>query len=140
MNLVLPYDMNTKVDLMSMANSLEVRSPFLDYTVVNFAFSLPVESKINGQIKKRIVQDAFRPMLPEELYKRPKHGFEVPLLKWFRKELRPLIEDDLLSDAFVEAQGLFSVDAIRALKTQLFSRSPGDVHARIWALIVFQNW
>ncbi|RYU76063.1 asparagine synthase (glutamine-hydrolyzing) [Hymenobacter persicinus] len=140
MNLVLPYDMLAKVDLMSMANSLEVRPPFLDPNVVNFAFSLPVDSKINADMKKRIVQDAFRPLLPEELYKRPKHGFEVPLLKWFRNELRPLIEDDLLSDAFIEAQGVFSVDAIRALKTQLFSRNPGDVHARIWALIVFQWW
>ncbi|SNR69725.1 asparagine synthase (glutamine-hydrolyzing) [Hymenobacter mucosus] len=138
--LVLPYDMLTKVDLMSMANSLEVRPPFLDPNVVRFAFSLPVESKIDANMKKKIVQDAFRPMLPEELYKRPKHGFEVPLLKWFRGELRPLIEDDLLSDAFVEAQGVFDVAAIQALKTQLFSRSPGDVHARIWALIVFQWW
>lgn len=140
MNLVLPYDMNAKVDLMSMANSLEVRSPFLDYNVVNFAFSLPVESKIDAKMKKKIVQDAFRPMLPEELYKRPKQGFEVPLLKWFRNELRPLIEDDLLSDAFIESQGVFDVDAIRRLKAQLFSRNPGDVHARIWALIVFQHW
>ncbi|WP_324671919.1 asparagine synthase (glutamine-hydrolyzing) [Hymenobacter sp. GOD-10R] len=140
MKLVLPYDMLTKVDLMSMANSLEVRPPFLDPNVVNFAFSLPVESKIDVKMKKRIVQDAFRSMLPEELYKRPKQGFEVPLLKWFRNELRPLITDDLLSDAFVEAQGVFDVDAIRKLKEQLFSRNPGDVHARIWALIVFQHW
>ncbi|MCA8833431.1 asparagine synthase (glutamine-hydrolyzing) [Hymenobacter pini] len=138
--LVLPYDMLTKVDLMSMANSLEVRPPFLDPNVVRFAFSLPVSSKIDAKMKKKIVQDAFRPMLPEELYKRPKHGFEVPLLKWFRGELRPLIEDDLLSDGFIEAQGVFDVDAIRGLKKQLFSSSPGDVHARIWALIVFQWW
>ncbi|GGF20637.1 asparagine synthetase B [Hymenobacter cavernae] len=140
MQLVLPYDMLAKVDLMSMANSLEVRPPFLDPNVVNFAFSLPVESKIDAKMKKRIVQDAFREMLPEELYKRPKHGFEVPLLKWFRNELRPLITDDLLSDEFIEAQGIFDVDAVRALKTQLFSRNPGDIHARIWALIVFQHW
>ncbi|QIL77228.1 asparagine synthase (glutamine-hydrolyzing) [Hymenobacter sp. HDW8] len=140
MNLVLPNDMLTKVDMMSMANSLEVRTPFLDYKVVNFAFSLPVESKINANMKKRIVQDAFRPMLPPELYKRPKHGFEVPLLKWFRNELRPLITDDLLSDDFIESQGVFDVDAVRALKTQLFSSNPGDIHARIWALIVFQHW
>ena len=140
MNLVLPYDMLTKVDLMSMANSLEVRTPFLDYNVVNFAFSLPVSSKIDGQRKKKIVQDAFRSELPEELYNRPKHGFEVPLLKWFRGELRPLIEDDLLADAFVESQGIFSVEEVRKLKKQLFSNSPGDVHARIWALIVFQYW
>ena len=140
MNLVLPYDMLTKVDLMSMANSLEVRTPFLDYKVVNFAFSLPVSSKIDGQRKKKIVQDAFRSELPEELYNRPKHGFEVPLLKWFRGELRPLIEDDLLADDFIESQGIFAVEEVRKLKKQLFSNSPGDVHARIWALIVFQHW
>ena len=138
--LVLPYDMLAKVDLMSMANSLEVRPPFLDPHVVAFAFSLPVSSKIDANLKKKIVQDAFRSLLPEELYKRPKHGFEVPLLKWFRGELRPLIEDDLLADEFIEAQGIFDVAAIRALRQQLFSRNPGDVHARIWALIVFQWW
>ena len=140
MSLVLPYDMLTKVDLMSMANSLEVRTPFLDYKVVNFAFSLPVSSKVDEKMKKKIVQDAFRSELPVELYDRPKHGFEVPLLKWFRGELRTLIEDDLLKDEFIEAQGIFSVDAVRELKKQLFSRSPGDVHARIWGLIVFQTW
>ena len=140
MNLVLPYDMLAKVDMMSMANSLEVRTPFLDYKVVNFAFSLPVSSKVDGKMKKKIVQDAFRAELPPELYDRPKHGFEVPLLKWMRGELRPLIEDDLLADGFVEAQGIFDVSAVRQLKTQLFSRNPGDAHARIWALIVFQTW
>jgi asparagine synthase (glutamine-hydrolysing) len=129
-----------KVDMMSMANSLEVRTPFLDYTVVDFAFSLPESSKINSNMKKRIVQDAFRNELPPELYKRPKHGFEVPLLRWFRGDLKALITDELLSDEFVEAQGIFSVDAIRELKQKLFSNNPEDIHARIWALIVFQNW
>jgi asparagine synthase (glutamine-hydrolysing) len=132
--------MLTKVDLMSMANSLEVRTPFLDYKVVDFAFSLPVSSKVDGKMKKRIVQDAFRPMLPPELYDRPKHGFEVPLLKWMRGELRPLIEQDLLADDFVAGQGIFDVGAVQKLKKQLFSNSPGDAHARIWALIVFQYW
>ncbi len=138
--LVLPYDMLTKVDLMSMANGLEVRVPFLDHEVVSFAFSLPEESKINRQMKKRIVQDAFRSMLPPELYQRPKHGFEVPLLKWFRTELRSKIEGDWLRDEFVEAQGIFDVKTTKALKQQLFSNNPGDAHARIWALIVFQHW
>ena len=140
MTLVLPYDMLTKVDMMSMANSLEVRTPFLDYKVVDFAFSLPVSSKVDGAMKKKIVQDAFRTELPAELYDRPKQGFEVPLLKWMRNELRPLIENDLLADEFVESQGVFDVEEIRRLKAQLFSRSPGDVHARIWGLIVFQTW
>jgi asparagine synthase (glutamine-hydrolysing) len=126
--------------MMSMANSLEVRTPFLDYKVVDFAFSLPVSSKVDGAMKKKIVQDAFRAELPAELYDRPKQGFEVPLLKWMRNELRPLIENDLLADEFVESQGIFDVEAVRRLKAQLFSRSPGDVHARIWGLIVFQTW
>lgn len=138
--LVLPNDMLTKVDLMSMAHGLEVRVPFLDHEVAEFAFQLPVESKINSQMKKRIVQDAFRELLPAELYRRPKHGFEVPLLKWFRTELRSMIENELLADDFVADQGIFEVEQTRKLKQQLFSSSPGDVHARIWALIVFQHW
>jgi asparagine synthase (glutamine-hydrolysing) len=140
MHLVLANDMLTKVDLMSMANSLEVRVPFLDYQVVEFAFSLPESSKINDKMRKRILQDAFRNILPEELYNRPKKGFEIPLLKWFRTELRSLIMNDLLSDNFIEEQGIFNPEEIKKLKKQLFSSSPGDIHARIWALIVFQWW
>ena len=75
-------------------------------------------------MKKRIVQDAFRNELPPELYARPKHGFEVPLLKWMRNELRSLIEHDLLADTFVESQGIFDVAAVQRLKKQLFSRDP----------------
>jgi len=140
MNLVLTGDMLVKVDLMSMANSLEVRSPFLDYKVVDFAFSLPEQYKINGAMKKRVVQDAFRDMLPEEIYNRPKHGFEIPLLDWFKNELWGLINDDLLKKSFVEEQGIFDVDTIEQLKKKLHSNSPEDSHATIWALIVFQYW
>jgi len=140
MHLVLPNDMLTKVDLMSMANSLEVRVPFLDYEVVNFAFSLPGEYKINSRIRKRILQDAFRDILPRQLYNRPKKGFEVPLLKWFRNEMKSLITDDLLSEKFITNQGVFEYTEIDKLKRQLFSANPGDIHARIWGLIVFQWW
>ncbi len=140
MQLVLPNDMLTKVDLMSMANGLEVRVPFLDYEVVNFAFSLPSDFKVNADMRKRLVQDAFRDILPPQLYNRPKKGFEVPLLKWFRHEMRSLITDDLLSEKFVVEQGIFDYAAIRRIKEQLFSSNPGDVHARIWGLIVFQWW
>jgi len=140
MHLVLPNDMLTKVDLMSMANSLEVRPPFLDVEVVDFAFRLPADYKVNGSGRKRIVQDAFRSILPEELYNRPKQGFEVPLLHWFRNELNALIFDDLLSEENVKEQGVFNLSSIDELKLQLHSNSPGDSVARIWALIVFQWW
>jgi asparagine synthase (glutamine-hydrolysing) len=140
MHLVLQNDMLTKVDLMSMAHGLEVRVPFLAHNFVNFIFSLPSEYKIHNGERKRILKDAFRDMLPAELFSRPKHGFEVPLLKWFQGELRSLITDDLLSDSFIRAQGIFDPGAINQLKKQLFSSSPGEVQARIWGLIVFQYW
>ncbi|MBX9853391.1 MAG: asparagine synthase (glutamine-hydrolyzing) [Cytophagaceae bacterium] len=140
MDLVLANDMLVKVDMMSMANGLEVRVPFLDHRVVDFAFSLPVSSKINRKIKKRIVQDSFREILPEELYGRPKHGFEIPLLKWTRRELKSLIQDDLLSDKFIEEQQIFNVKEVKRLKQKLYSSDPGDVHARIWGLLVFNYW
>ncbi len=138
-HLVLPNDMLTKVDLMSMAHGLEIRVPFLDHQVVEFAFGLPEDSKINRQMKKRIVQDTFRDLLPTELYRRPKHGFEVPLLGWFRNELRSTIEE-LLSDAFITEQDVFDVEGVKQLRQKLFSKDPGDVHATVWALIVFQHW
>jgi asparagine synthase (glutamine-hydrolysing) len=140
MNLVLLSDMLVKVDLMSMANSLEIRSPFLDQEVVEFAFGLPTEYKIDRRLKKKIVQDAFRNHLPPELYNRPKKGFEIPLLQWLRTELWGMINDDLLRDSFIEEQEIFDVSAIRQLKKRLHSSNPGDSHATIWALVVFQYW
>ncbi|MBS1781647.1 MAG: asparagine synthase (glutamine-hydrolyzing) [Bacteroidetes bacterium] len=140
MNLVLPGDMLVKVDLMSMANSLEVRSPFLDFKVVDFAFGLPSKFKIDAKLKKKIVQDAFREMLPKELYNRPKHGFEIPLLGWFKNVLWGMIDGDLLEKNFVQQQGIFDVHATELLKKKLRSNDPGDSHATIWALIVFQHW
>ncbi|MDW8297542.1 MAG: asparagine synthase (glutamine-hydrolyzing) [Raineya sp.] len=140
MQLVLPNDMLTKVDLMSMANGLELREPFLDHELVSFVFSLPVSSKINQNIRKRLLQDTFREILPAEIYKRPKHGFEVPLLDWLRTDLRSMLENELLQDRFVEEQGIFDVVEVKKLKNQLFSNNPQDSHARIWGLLVFQHW
>ncbi|MFA5782306.1 MAG: asparagine synthase (glutamine-hydrolyzing) [Bacteroidales bacterium] len=140
MHLVLQNDMLTKVDMMSMANSLEVRVPFLDHNLVSYAFSLPSEFKIDKRFGKKIIRDAFRKKLPDEIYHRSKHGFEVPLLKWFRKELKSFIFDELLNEDFVREQGLFDFVEISKLKEKLFSNSPGDAFARIWGLIVFQYW
>jgi asparagine synthase (glutamine-hydrolysing) len=139
MQLILPGDMLTKVDSMSMANSLEVRVPFLDYRVVDFIFSLPDDYKINRSMRKRILQDAFREELPPVLYNRPKKGFEVPMLNWLRKELQPML-DDLLSEKMISEQRIFNYTEIQKLKAQLNSTNPQDVHARVWALLVFQSW
>jgi asparagine synthase (glutamine-hydrolysing) len=140
MKMVLPNDMLTKVDLMSMANSLEVRTPLLDYTVVNFAFQIPFQYKLRNGVTKSILKDAFRADLPEELFNRGKKGFEVPLTHWLKTGLWSLIDEDLLSERFVTEQGIFNYDSVRDLKQQLQSNNPGDAHARIWGLLAFQYW
>ncbi len=137
---LLPNDMLYKVDKMSMANSLEVRTPFLDHQLVDYVFYLPSKYKINRTQKKRLLQDAFRSILPEELYHRPKHGFEVPLLNWFRGDLNSYIFKDLLSKEKIQRQKIFNYDAIQFYQNKLHSNSPGNVSAKIWALIVFQYW
>lgn len=140
MKLVLEGDMLVKVDRMSMANSLEVRVPFLDSHIVDFAFSLPAEFKILDSQSKRILKDAFKKELPSEIITRAKSGFEVPLLKWFRTELKGMIVNDLLSKHFVEKQGVFNYNEINTILKKLFSNNPEDSVARVWSLIVFQYW
>lgn len=140
MNMVLVNDMLTKVDLMSMANSLEVRVPFLDHKLVDYVMQLPAKYKVDGLIKKKILQDAAKPLLPEKLYNRPKHGFEVPLLKWMRNELKDDITKKYLNDDYIQSQGIFDLSYTQKLKKKLFSVNPEDVHAQIYALIVFGNW
>ncbi|MBQ5458683.1 MAG: hypothetical protein IIT61_08195 [Bacteroidales bacterium] len=140
MHLVLQGDMLTKVDMMSMANSLEVRVPFLDHTVVDYVSCLPSAYKIDSQSRKKILRETFADFFPSELLNRRKHGFEVPLLKWFNNELYDLIENDLLSEKFVEGQGLFNYNEVAELKNRLRGNNVGDAAAKVWALIVFQWW
>ncbi len=140
MQLVLVSDMLHKVDSMSMANSLEVRVPFLDHRLVNFVFSLPDEYKINKKMPKRILQDAYRDVLPQELYQRPKHGFEVPLMNWFKGELKEELLHKYLDKEYIVAQNIFNPESIETYKKKLFSKNPGDIHAHLWALLVFQHW
>jgi len=138
--LVLPNDMLTKVDMMSMANHLEVRVPFLDHKIVDFAFSLPASYKIQGNLRKRILQDAFKDILPTELYKRPKKGFEVPLLPWFRNELKNELKQTVFDKEKIQSQGIFNWQSIHKMEKQIMSNNPGDVHAKVWAQYVFQKW
>ncbi len=137
--LVLQNDMLVKADLMSMANSLELRSPFLDRSIVDFAFSLPPDYKIHRTQQKRILRDTFGHLLPQEILNKPKHGFEVPLCVWLKNELNPLLKD-YLSVEFITKQGIFNPESVTTLINKLFSSSPGDAPANIWALIVFQHW
>ncbi|MDE0771859.1 MAG: asparagine synthase (glutamine-hydrolyzing) [Salibacteraceae bacterium] len=140
MQLVLPNDMLFKVDHMSMANGLEVRTPFLDHNLVNFAFEIPVQFKINQNIRKKIVQDSFRTILPERLYNRPKKGFEIPVTSWLKGELNHLITADYFSQSYIVEQGLFNWPAVEKQLKKLQSNDVGNASGTIWNLMVFQRW
>jgi len=137
--LVLPYDMLVKVDTMSMANTLEVRTPFLDHSLVEFIFSLPANYKINQQIRKRILQDAYQSILPKALYNRPKHGFEIPLSRWLQSDIIRSMEDKLLDNKFILEQNIFNPHTINLIRNNKFS-SKVQTDSTKWALLVFQHW
>ena len=135
---LLPGDMLTKVDRMSMANSLEVRVPFLDHTFVEFAFKLPGSTKLRARGGKYILLEAFRDHLPPMIHNRPKWGFEMPIGAWLRNELRFLV-DEYLEEGTIERQGLFNHGVIRGLITDHMARRR-DTSWQLWNLIVFQHW
>lgn len=139
MQLVLEGDMLVKVDRMSMLHGLEVRPPFLDYEVVDFVMQLPASYKIEAGNRKKILKETFSDLLPAEIYSRNKQGFEVPLLKWFKAELRGMI-DELLHEKLLAEQNIFNPQEVKNIRRQMESNNPGDSVARIWGLIVFQKW
>lgn len=140
MKLVLPNDMLFKVDMASMANSLEVRTPFLDYHIVDFAFQIPHEFKVNQRMRKKIVQDAFRNILPEELYNRPKKGFEVPVGKWLKDPRGTEILERYLNEDKIIAQGIFNPSAVNNLRNNSGGKETQGEVATLWSLLVFQKW
>jgi asparagine synthase (glutamine-hydrolysing) len=137
--LVLEGDMLKKVDSMSMANSLEVRVPFLDYRLVDYVFKLPDNYKIDSVSTKKILKDAYKEELPDELFTRKKHGFEVPLKKWINQDLSKTI-DRLLDEDFIHNQKIFNYEYICYLRDKAKSNNPEDSISVIWMLVVFQNW
>jgi asparagine synthase (glutamine-hydrolysing) len=135
---LLPGDMLTKVDRMSMANSLEVRVPLLDHTFVEYVFKLHGNFKLRRGRGKYILMESFKKLLPRSLHRRPKKGFEMPIGAWFRKELRFLIEE-YLSETVIRKQDFFNVEVIeRLIRDHMEGRQDTSWH--LWNLIVFQHW
>ncbi|MEZ4739275.1 MAG: asparagine synthase (glutamine-hydrolyzing) [Flavobacteriales bacterium] len=134
----LPNDMLHKVDLTSMAHALEVRTPFLDFRVVEFAFSLPAEAKLHRGSGKHILRESFGHLLPSTVMNRGKKGFEVPLLDLLRGPISPLI-DELVNKDSVEAAGL-DWRAIGDVLGVFRSNSPGTSQATVHALLVYLSW
>jgi asparagine synthase (glutamine-hydrolysing) len=135
---LLPGDMLAKVDMMSMANSLEVRVPILDHSLAEFAFQLRGDTKLKGRTGKYILMETFREILPPALHRRPKKGFEMPIGAWLRNDLRFLV-DEYLDRGLIKRQGLFNPKIIDGLiRTHMAGRRDTSWH--LWNLIVFQHW
>ncbi len=131
-----------KVDRASMAASLETRAPFLDHTLVEFLTRLPIELKLRpglrGLTTKYILKQAMRDKLPAEVIDRPKKGFGMPVAKWIKGELRPLVRE-IFSPSRLNRRGLFKPDYIDQLLSE-HERGVADHRKLIWTLLMFEMW
>jgi asparagine synthase (glutamine-hydrolysing) len=134
----LPCDLMTKVDIASMAHSLECRQPFLDVRVVELAASFPLRWQFHRGRGKRMLHRAFGELLPAEIWSRKKMGFGVPLDHWFRHELRALTHDVLL-DATAQGRGFFRAATVAELVRQ-HEAGEFDHAYRLWALLFLELW
>lgn len=127
-----------KIDRASMACSLELRTPFLDHRLIQFAAALPSSLKVRGFRLKHILKDAVAPWLPAAIVKRQKRGFSVPVARLLRRELRPLIAE-LLAGPRLKQQGLFNAGYVERLVAEHWS-GRRDHRKSLWAMLCFQLW
>jgi asparagine synthase (glutamine-hydrolysing) len=138
MNFYMAEDILTKVDRASMAVSLEVRAPFLDPRVAQFAAALPLEYKLKGSKGKYVLKKAVEPLLPRAILQRPKKGFGIPIAEWLKGSLNPLLRD-LLAPERLKNQGLFDAEFVRQLIKE-HETGAASHHKQLWTLLVFQLW
>src|SRR5688572_965267 len=134
----LPNDLLVKVDIASMAVSLEARSPFLDHHVIEFAASLPENYKVRGLTTKYILKRVLKGLLPEENLVRPKMGFGVPVGKWFRTNMQGFLREVLLSETATK-RGLFKPGAVRHMVEQHTDGRQDFAH-QLWSLLMLELW
>jgi asparagine synthase (glutamine-hydrolysing) len=133
----LPGDLLPKVDLTTMAFSLEARSPFLDHTLVEWAAALPGHLKVRGPMTKHLLRKALEPWLPPEVIGREKMGFGVPLGQWLRGSLREMLYD-LLTDRRARGRGWFKADAVDRLLADHMAGQDRSPH--LYALLMLEMW
>ncbi len=136
----LPCDLLVKVDLASMAHSLECRGPFLDHRVVELAMAMPIDRKLrlrSGR-SKVVLKEAFADLLPPIIRNRPKMGFGVPLDRWFRGELKDELRAVLLDPSSL-GRGLFQPEAVNRLVSDHIE-GRRDHSQRLWALLMLELW
>jgi len=134
----LPDDLLVKMDIASMAHSLEVRSPLLDHHVLEFAASLPAGLKLRGLVQKYLLKRVMRDALPESILSRRKMGFGVPIDSWFRHELRDLASDTLLGSRAM-ARGYFRRVEVQRLLDEHVAGTAHH-HAQLWSLLMLELW
>lgn len=137
-NFYMAEDILTKVDRASMAVSLEVRAPFLDARVAQFAASIPLEYKLKGNKGKYILKKAVEPLLPKNILHRPKKGFGIPIAEWLKGRLNPLMRE-MLDAKRLREQGLFDAEFVQKLIKE-HETNVASHHKQIWTLLVFQLW
>jgi asparagine synthase (glutamine-hydrolysing) len=137
-NTYLPGDLLVKVDIASMAYSLEARSPLLDREVMEFAASLPPGEKARLGRKKLILRNAYRGRLPDSILDAPKRGFGVPLGRWFRGDLAGYAREILL-DPMTLGRGYLNEGAVRSI-LDAHAAGQGDRSAQLWALLMLESW
>lgn len=137
-NLYLLDGILVKADRASMAHGLEVRSPFLDLDIVQFAHALPISFKLNFLTRKHVLKKTIREKIPEEIINRPKKGFGVPLGAWFKNELKPLVQQ-VLSKENTKKIGLFNHDYIDTILNEHWDNRV-DHRKKIWTLLVLYVW
>ncbi len=138
MNYYLAEDILTKVDRASMAVSLEVRAPFLDHNLAEYVAGLPAEYKLRGSVTKYILKKSVAGLLPPNIVKRPKKGFGIPIAKWLKGSLNPLMHD-MLSPSRLIIQDLFNYEYIQELMRE-HEQGIANHYKQLWTLLVFQLW
>lgn len=134
----LPDDLAPKMDRMSMAHSLEARSPLLDTALIERLARIPAREKVGLRRVKPILRQALRPLLPDSIWNRRKHGFSAPVGTWLRGELGTVFEDEVLGPAASTA-GLLDRSAVR--RTWLAHRGGEADHGqRLWTLLTLERW
>jgi asparagine synthase (glutamine-hydrolysing) len=121
-----------------MAASLEVRVPFLNRDVADFVTALPLGLKLHRLTGKYLLKKSVERVLPREIIKRPKKGFNMPVAHWLTSELRDLVLD-MLSEERISRQGFFNYPYVKHLLDEHFSRRR-DNRKTLWTLLMFQMW
>ena len=134
----LPNDLLVKVDIASMAVSLEARSPFLDHHLIEFAASLPENLKLRGLTTKFLLKNVLKKILPSENLTRRKMGFGVPIGHWFRGRLRGFLEETLLSEKAL-GRDLFNPAAVKQIVDDHVSGRKNQEH-QLWTLLMLELW